>query len=167
MAGETATQDVALPALAVGVLDQLHVDPGLNFLPVGLLQQLALKMTQPSFGCAHEVKGFALAQVVEIVLADHAAIHGPDPFSAAVLSLHQIHDLLDRGHLRAVAGEHFRGQRQALGCHDQTDAHLLAVRTAVAAVTALSLGVALALRNRSAGAPVRGRPSSNRLLTIV
>jgi hypothetical protein len=54
-------------------------------------------------------------------------------------------DVLHRGHVGPVAGEHLEGQRQALGRADQTDAHLFAVAALIARVAALGLRIALGL----------------------
>jgi hypothetical protein len=47
-----------------------------------------------------------------------------------------------------VAGEHFIAQGNTIKCHDKCNAHLLAVGTMVARITALGLRVAFGLPSR-------------------
>ena len=56
--------------------------------------------------------------------------------------LHRLDDLLDRRHIRAVAGEQLVAHRHPLPAHDQGDADLLAVGPMIAAVAPLGEGIA-------------------------
>ena len=95
--------------------------------------------------------GVALAQKFDVLLADQAPVHHPDAFGFAVFFFHDPHDVLHRGHVGAVAGKDFIGQRQPFRADHQPQADLLAIRAVVAAVTPRCLGVAqdLALKKRA------------------
>ena len=69
--------------------------------------------------------------------ADHAAVQRPDPVGLPVARLHHPDDLLQRRHVRAVAGKDLVAQGHATAAHHQRDIHLLAVRPVVSRVTAL------------------------------
>ena len=58
-------------------------------------------------------------------------------WACAVAGLHGPDDLLDRGHIGAIAGEQLVAQRHPLAGDDQGHADLLAVRPVIAAVAAL------------------------------
>src|SRR6185312_2951047 len=75
----------------------------------------------------------------------HAAVHGPNALGHSVVLLHQLDDLLDGGDVGPIAIEDFISQRQPLGCDDQPDTDLFAIRALVAAVAALGLRVARTL----------------------
>jgi hypothetical protein len=122
---------------------QLHFHVLAHLLPVFLLEQGCLEGTQLRPGRADDVAGLALAQEGEVVLADHAAIDHPDALGLAVFLLHRPDDFGQGRDVGAVAREQLVGHRQAFRCHHQSDAHLAAVRTLVARVTAL--------RQRAAG----------------
>ena len=96
-------------------------------------------------GRADQIAAFAFAEPVEDLFTHHAPVHHPDPLRLAVACLHRLHDLLDRGHVVAVAGEHLVADREAFPAHDQPDADLLAIRAMIAAVASLRLRVAFRL----------------------
>jgi hypothetical protein len=68
--------------------------------------------------------------------AGHAAVHHPDAARLTVAALHRVDDLLDRGDVVTIAGEHLVAQRDALARHHQPDADLFAVGPMVTTVAA-------------------------------
>jgi len=110
--GRAAAQHVFFARLAVGVRDQPHFQSGLHLLPVGFFQQGRRVVPQPALRRAGQITRLALAQKSDVRLADHAAVHHPEPFGGAVFFLHRAHDVLDRGDIGAVAGKDLEGERQ-------------------------------------------------------
>ena len=113
---------------------QLDLDAGLHLLPVFLLQQRLLVAAQWRLGRADQVVRLAGTQKLQVLLADHPPVHHPHPFGLAVFSFHRRDDVLDGGHIGAVAREHFVAHRQTFGSHHQSNADLFAVAPMVAAV---------------------------------
>ena len=141
-AGTAAAQHEALGAVTVGVIDELGFNTILHVRPVFIIQKLGLEVTQLRLGCADYVECLAVAQELDITLADHATVHHPDALGLAKTVLHLRHYVLDRGDVGAVAGEHLVVERKALGRANQADADLLAVAARVAAVAPSRLVVA-------------------------
>ena len=119
--------------------------------PILFLQQGRLEFAQLRPRCPHEVVRAARPQKLKIGVADHPAIHHPDPLRLTVLGLHRRHDLRQRGHVGAVAREHFIRQRQTLGTDHQPQAYLRTIGPVIARIPARGLGVAgrLALKERA------------------
>ena len=131
--------------LAVGAGAQLGLDAVAHRLPVARLGELRSELLQIVPVGADQIAALAVLQPGHGLGADHAAVHHPDAMRPAVARLHRADDLLDRGHVGAVAGEHLVAQRHALARHHQADADLLAVRPMVAAVAARGQRVGLRL----------------------
>jgi len=117
------------------VLDHARFEPVLDLRPIFGFQQSGFEAAQFALGGAHDVERLAGSQERDVGFAHHPAIHHPHPLGCPVFFFHHFHDVFHRGHIRPVARKHFIGKRQPLGRADQPDAHLLAVRTAVARVT--------------------------------
>ena len=127
---------------------QLHLHAFLDFAPV-LARQILLELPQHRLGRAHDVLAAALAQELQVLLADHPAVHHPDAVGAAVLLLHRLDDLFHRGRVVAVAGEHLVTQGNPVGGDHQADADLQAIGAAVARVAPFRQAVGRALRPRN------------------
>jgi hypothetical protein len=98
--------------------------------------------------CIEQLLGKALELVLvgtDVVRAGHATIHDPDAMGLTVPFLHRVHDVLDRGHIHAIAIEHLVAERHALARDHERDAYLLAVGTVIATVTAFGHGIARGL----------------------
>ncbi len=67
---------------------QLHLQPLAHLRPVRS-QQLALVALQHRLGRAHDVPAALLLEERDVVLADHAPVHHPDPIGLAVARLHR------------------------------------------------------------------------------
>src|SRR6516165_10415686 len=105
------------------------------------LTQSGGKLLQAAPRRADNVTRATSAQRDQCRLADHAAVQNPDPPFTPVAILHPRHDLLDRGAVVTIAGEHLITQRVTIASDDQADQHLLAVASVVARVAASCLGV--------------------------
>jgi hypothetical protein len=103
----------------------------------GFFGEFLFQFRQSSFGRADEVTdpGLALPQFGQHGFGGNAAVHHPDAFGVAVTFLNQLQHVPERGLVSGVAGEHFAGQRQALGRDDQRHDDLHAVAAFVPAVT--------------------------------
>jgi hypothetical protein len=55
----------------------------------------------------------------QVLGAGHAAIHDPDALGQTVALFHLLDDLFDRGHVRAIAGEHPVTHRHPLARYHQ------------------------------------------------
>ena len=106
---------------------------------------MLLDSPQLALGRAHDIECVFAPQVIQVILADHPAVHRPDPLSHTVFALHQLDDLFNGGDIAAVTREDFIGQWKPFRRHHQSDTDLFAVRAAVAAVSAPGLRVAFAL----------------------
>jgi hypothetical protein len=109
-----------------------------------------LQLAESPFGRADQVinRRIALTHLSEDFLGGNAAVHYPDALGFAVLRFNLVQKLPQRGSIGGVARQHFVGQREPLGSHDQRDDHLHAVRTLVSAVSVAPLVV---LISRSTG----------------
>ena len=120
---------------------ELGFQARLHFAPAFFFQERGLEFAQLALRRADEVAGLARAQKLDVLLADHPAIHDPDALGLAVLLFHHFDDRLHRRHIGPVPGKDFIGKRQPLGRADQPDADLLAVGARVARVAAGGLFV--------------------------
>jgi hypothetical protein len=104
-------------------------------------------LLDPSFGRAYQVERlpFRIAHLLEHRFARYAAIHHPYASRVAVSRFDLRQKTAQRGAIRRVAVHHFISQRKAVRRHHQRDHQLHAVRTAVATVAALRLGILLHL----------------------
>jgi hypothetical protein len=137
-----ARQHKGLRALWPG--HQLDFDTVLHGVPVAFGQG-TLELAEHPLGRADDVLATAVAQELQVFFADHAAVQHPDALRLAVLRFHGRDDIGDGFAVVGVACENFVTQRNAFLRDDQADAHLRAIRTTVARITALGLGIALAL----------------------
>ena len=81
---------------------------------------------------AHDVLAVSIAEELQVLITDHAAIKYPDPSSLAMVGLHGLDDLLERFRIVSVAFEDLIRHRQSFARDDQADAYLFAVWTFVA-----------------------------------
>ena len=123
---------------------QLDFHTFLHGVPVAFGQG-PLELAEHRLGRADDVLAAAVAQELQILLADHAAVQHPDALRLAVLRFHGRDDLGNGFAVVGVACENFVTQRNAFLRDDQADAHLQAIRTTVTRITALGLGITLAL----------------------
>src|SRR6267142_1678843 len=81
---QAARQDEGLPAF----FKKLDAHPGLSgdLLPIAL-KQLALEVGELAARSAHQIEGPALPKILQIILADNAAIKHPHPTLHSVLAL--------------------------------------------------------------------------------
>ena len=86
---------------------QFDVNVRTDLLPVLLFQQRGFKPPQLGFGGANEVLRTAFPQKINVFLADHTPIHHPNPLGLPILFFHDLDDLLNRGHVGAVATKNF------------------------------------------------------------
>ena len=105
-------------------------------LPIGTVPQRSRVCFELTLGRTDQVAGAARAQPLQIGFADQTPIQHPQASRLSILLLHQTHDLLKRGDIVAVAGEHFIGDRQPFGRNHQSNAHLFAIRPVIATVAA-------------------------------
>jgi hypothetical protein len=70
--------------LAIGSRTDLHLEAVAHVLPAVPVHQLALPLLQLAFRRTHEVAALAFAQPLQVVLADHPAVHHPDAARLAV-----------------------------------------------------------------------------------
>jgi len=110
--------------------------------PILFVQKLPLKALEHGLGGPHQIQRIPFAQLLQVLFADHAPVHHPDPPLVAVLQPEFLDDFLHGRDIPPVAVEDLIGHRQSLGGHDQTDAQLHAVRTLIARMPALGLRVA-------------------------
>ena len=118
---------------------QLHAHPLVHLLP-RLVQQVLLHLAQQMPGRADQIADPFVAHLLERRLGGDAPIHDPHAPGLAVERLDLRQEVLERGMVQRVAGEHLVRQRQAIGRHDQRDDHLAAIAPAVAAVAVPGLG---------------------------
>ena len=103
-------------------------------MPVSLIEQLGLVALQLTLGRAHQIRGPALPQPLEVLLAADPAVEDPNALRLAVFPLHHLHDVFQRRDIVAVTGEYFVGDREPFRGDDEPDADLLAVGPAVTRV---------------------------------
>ena len=144
-ARRAAAKHELLEAAPVGVREQLGFASALDFTPAFLFQKRRLELPKLALGRADQIARAACAQELDVLRADHAAVHDPDAPRHSVFFLHRAHDLLDGGHVAAIAGEDLVGKRQALRRADHAEADLFAVGARIARVTARGLFVSLGL----------------------
>jgi len=116
-------------------------------LPPGLVDQVFLKLGQPSFGRADQVlhRRTALTHLDEDLFGWDAAVHHPNAPRLAVLRLDLGQEAPQRLVVAGVAGHDLAGERQAVRRHDERGHPLRAVRPLIPAVAVATL-VALGLR---------------------
>jgi len=114
--GARTAEEILLAGAAVGMGHEFDFDAFLHLRPVLLLEQLRLELPELALGRADQITRAAVAQKLEVFLADHPAIHHPDAFGLAVFAFHQSDHLFDGGHVGGVAGEDFVADRQTFGC---------------------------------------------------
>jgi hypothetical protein len=81
---------------------------------------------------AHQIKGSALPKILEVILADNAAIKHPHPTSHSILAFDLVHYLFEGGHVGGVPVENLVGHREAFRGDYQSDDDLQSVRTMIA-----------------------------------
>src|SRR4029077_6211828 len=130
---QAARQDEGLCALC----KKLDAHPRLSgdLLPVAL-KQFVLKVSELVARSAHQIKGSALPKILQVILADNAAIKHPHPTSHPVLVLDCVDDLFEGGHVGGVSIENLVSYREAFRGHNQSDNDLQSVRTMIPRVTA-------------------------------
>jgi hypothetical protein len=111
--------------------------------PVPGLRDRAAPLLELALGRPDQVAAARLLQPRHVLRARRPAVHHPNPVRDPVARLHRLHDLLDRGHVGAIARKDLVAQRHPFARDHQRDAHLLAVRPVVPAVAALRQGIAL------------------------
>ncbi len=135
--GAAAKNEDFLPARSRAELD---LKPFVHFTPVAV-QQLLLELAQHALGRAQDIAPPALLQELHVVGQNHPPIHHPDPLGLAVLALHRLDDLFNRGNIAAIAGKHLVAKRQTTVADYHRDVDLLAVRAVIAGVASLRLRV--------------------------
>jgi len=65
------------PAFPIGMRQEFDFDALTHLLPVFGLEQRGFELAQLRFGRADDVLRVALAQMLDVLFADHAAIHHP------------------------------------------------------------------------------------------
>lgn len=121
-------------------------------------------MDQFALGWSHDVVGLAFPYECDVGLADHSAIHHPNPFCGSVFFLNHFHDVFHGGHVHPISAEQFVGKRQVLRNARQPDIHLIAIRTAVTGLSPLRFGVLvdLPLKNCARHVVEQSRPKGGR-----
>jgi hypothetical protein len=76
-----------------------------------------------------------LPKILEIILADNAAIKHPHPTPHPVLALDLGNDLFEGGHVRGVSIENLVGHRKTLRGDYQSNQDLQSIRTVITGVT--------------------------------
>jgi hypothetical protein len=107
-----AHQDEGLAA--VRPLADLGLHTFAHDVPVVCIEQLLGKALELLLVGTDEIAAPGVLEPCDVVRAGHATIHDPDAMGLAVTSLHRVHDVLDRGHIHAIAIEHLVAERHAL-----------------------------------------------------
>ena len=124
---QAARQDEGLCALC----KKLDAHPRFSgdLLPVAL-KQFAFKVSELVARSAHQIKGSALPKILQVILADNAAIKHQHPTSHPYL-FSIVLTILEGGHLRGVSVENLVSYREAFRGHNQSDNDLQSVRTMI------------------------------------
>jgi len=131
--------------LAIRSGAKLDFQPVADNAPILLLDDLLLPVLKLCLWSPYQVASIRLPQPRKIVFTRHSAVHDPDPIGLAEPTLHRRHDLFNGGDVGTIAVENLVAEWHSLLRHDQRNAHLLAVRTVVAAVPPFCLRIRVGL----------------------
>ena len=96
-----------------------------------VLQQFLFELLQHRFWSADDVAPAAIAKELNVIFADHAAVHYPDAIALAIPSFHHLHDVFNSCHIGRISCEDLIAQRHAALRNNQSNADLFKIASLI------------------------------------